>query len=313
MRSLLLTFAVCLCAQETTFRATVPVVLVPVTVTSPRGALADGLAAADFLVTDNQRPVAFQLDTADLSPVPLAIVIAVQTNDLSAAALRKINQVGSMIQPLITGERGAAALLGIDEEVNVLQDFTSDATEITRAFRRLAPRRARRAISLDAAARAVELFRARPTAERRVLLLIGESKDRGSHAELPAVLEQLQRENIQVYAATYSATRTQFTSKEPVRAGAPMDLFAGLGELVRLGKEDTAAALTAHTGGRKLTFATLHTLEAIVSRVGEELHGQYLLSFAATAPEGYHSISVQLRDPARRAVAARQGYWAIAK
>lgn len=65
MRSTILCIAVAVCAQETTFRATVPVVQVPVTVTDGRGQLVDGLSAADFLLTDNGRSVRFQLDTAD--------------------------------------------------------------------------------------------------------------------------------------------------------------------------------------------------------------------------------------------------------
>lgn len=298
-------------AQEVTFRANVPVVQAPVTVTGPRG-IVDGLTVADFLVTDNGRPVRFQVDTADTVDVPLALVVAVQTNDLSASALLKIRKVGAMIQPLITGERGAAAVLAVSDRVAEAQPFTADAGEITRAFQQLAPTRARRAVQLDAAARAIDLFRARPANYRRVLLLIGESKDRGSETRLEDLLRDLQRENIQVYSATYSVTRTQWTTRaadRPRPSGGETDLLAGLSELVRLGKVNTAEALAAHTGGRKLGFATLNTLEQIVTRFGEELHAQYLVTFPASAPEGFHAIAVQLREPAKRTVAARQGYW----
>lgn len=218
----------------------------------------------------------------------MALIVAVQTNDLSAAALLKIRKVGSMVQPLITGERGEAAVLAVDEQVVVAQEFTRDAGEIGRTFRRLAPRRARRTVALDAVVRAVEMFRARPGNERRVLLLIGEAKDRGSETALETALEQLQRENIQVYAATYSATRTQWTTKaaDRPRPSGANDIAAGLSELVRLGKVNTAEALAVHTGGKKIGFATLHSLEQIVARVGEELHGQYLLSFPGVGSRG---------------------------
>jgi VWFA-related protein len=196
----------------------------------------------------------------------------------------------------------------------VAQEFTRDASEITGAFRTLQPRRARRTVSLDAVAQAVEMLRARPGNVRRVVLLIGEAKDRGSDAALDTVLEKLQRENVQLFAATYSVTRTQWTTRasdRPKPSGGENDIIAGLAELVRLGKTDTAEALAHHTGGKKLSFATLNALESIVSRVGEELHGQYLLSFAASGPEGFHPVTVALREPGKRAVAARQGYWAV--
>jgi len=300
VRSLFLCFAAGLAAQETTFRATVPVVLVPVTVTDQRGKLVDGLGEADFVVTDGGRRVTFRVESPDLSTAPLALMVAVQTNDLSAAALLKIRKIGSMVQPVITGERGTMALLTVDDRVTVSQEFTADPTAMAKAFERLEPGRSRSAVLLDAAARAVELFRARPSGERRVLLLIGEAKDRGSAAKLEAVLEQLQRENIQVYSATYSAMRTQFTtraSERPRPSGGENDIFAGLAELVRLGSVNTAA------------FTTLRALEGIVMRVGEELHGQYLISFPASGPDGFHGIGLTLRDADKRAVVARQGYW----
>jgi hypothetical protein len=75
---------------------------------------------------------------------------------------------------------------------------------------------------------------------------------------------------------------------------------------------NTAEALAVHTGGKKIGFATLHSLEQIVARVGEELHGQYLLSFPASGPEGFHTVSVQLKEAGKRAGAARQGYWVSA-
>lgn len=301
-------------AQETTFRATVPVVLVPVTVTDRHGKLVDGLGAGDFAVTDNGRAVQFRVESPDLSTAPVALIVAVQTNDLSAAALLKIRKVGAMIQPLVIGERGAMALLTVDNQVTVSQEFTADPDRISRAFGRLEPGRSRNSVLLDSAARAAELFRARPSGERRVLLLIGEAKDRGSAAKLETVLEQLQRENIQVYSATYSATRTQFTTRasdRPRPSGGENDILAGLAELVRLGKVNTSEALATHTGGKKLPFATLHALEGIVMRVGEELHGQYMVSFPAAGPEGFHAVGVALRDASKRTVVARQGYWFV--
>ena len=284
----------------------------PLTVTDQKGKLVDGLGEEDFLVTDKGRPVRIRVESPDLTTAPLALIVAIQTNDLSAAALLKIRKIGSMVQPVITGERGAMALLTIEDRVTVSQEFTSDPTLMAKAFSRLAPGRSRSAVQLDAAAQAVEMFRSRPSGERRVLLLIGEAKDRGSTSKLEPVLEQLQRENIQVYTATYSATRTQFTtraSERPKPSGSESDILAGLAELVRLGKVNTAEALAAHTGGRNLSFATLHALEGIVMRVGEELHGQYLISFPASGPEGFHPIGLTLRDAAKRTAVARQGYW----
>jgi hypothetical protein len=152
------------------------------------------------------------------------------------------------------------------------------------------------------------MFRRRPAGERRVLLVIGESRDRGSETTVEGALEMLQRENVQLYAATYSNFKTQWTTRggELKQSGGPMDLVAGIDALARLGKTNTAEALTLHAGGRNLGFATLKALEEALTRIGGELHGQYIVSFPASGPAGYHSISIRV-DGAN--VIARQGYW----
>ena len=127
-----------LTAQEPTFRANVPVVLVPVTVADRQGRFVDGLTAADFALLADGREQEFRLDAADAVVAPLAIVIAVQTNDLSAAANLNVRKVGSLIQPLITGDRGRAAVIGYGDATVVLADFTKDPSLIQAAFQRTA-------------------------------------------------------------------------------------------------------------------------------------------------------------------------------
>ena len=87
-------------AQETTFRATVPVVMAPVTVTDRSGKHINGLGAADFVLFDDGVRQRFAFDTADTIAAPLAVVFAVQTNNTAPAAVRKIQKVGSMIEPV---------------------------------------------------------------------------------------------------------------------------------------------------------------------------------------------------------------------
>lgn len=68
---------------------------------------------------------------------------------------------------------------------------------------------------LDAVQSAAEHLRARPNA-RRVLLLISESRDRGSETALDQAAIAAQKADVTIYAVTYSAFKTAFTSKLPV-------------------------------------------------------------------------------------------------
>ncbi len=197
---------------------------------------------------------------------------------------------------------------------------------------------------LDAVHDSIERLRAIPKA-RRVLLLISESPDRGSETTLEAATVAAQTAGVAIYALNYSALKTAFTSKLPVAGarralkpkmpedflgwvnGMPpgrynpwpkrlppeqqVDAIGAIGELLRLGKTNTAEALTKATGGATLSFLKQKSLEAAIQRFGTELHSQYVISFApdARAP-GHHRIEVRLARPGEMQIRARPGYWA---
>jgi VWFA-related protein len=294
--------------QEVTFRSTVPLVVAPVTVTDREGHPVDGLTEGDFQVLDNGTPR--KID-GEILIEPLALVVAVQTSEGSAAALTKIRRIGSMIQPLITGNRGSAAVLAFDEEIRLVREFTSSEDDISAAFSSLRPRRGRPRL-LDAVDRAVRMLREGPPRHRRVILLLGEDKDGNSESGLPEVLTAAQRENISIYAVTYSPVLTGMTVKShelPPSGG--MNLLALFSHLAHHGKQNAAETLTGYTGGRRLRFVTQNALEEAVSAIGEELHSQYLLSFSPP-PEtaaGYRSIEVRLPGRPDAQVRTRPGYW----
>jgi len=304
-------------AQEPTFRSSVPVVLVPVTVTDRKGKFVEGLKQEDFALLSDGKEKPFHMDSAESVSAPLAIVIAVQTNDTSATANLKVRQVGSLIQPLISGDRGRAAVIGYGESPVLLADFTKDPNVLAAAFLRTsASQGGNAARQIDAVAYAAQLLDRRPQGERKVLILLGESKDRGSATPLGEALKTIQKDAITVFAATWSPYQTAFTTKgnDMPNATSDTDLLAGIGELGRLAKRDSARQFVQETGGEKLGFATLKGLENGLTRLGEELHGQYLLSFPAQdAAPGYHTLEVQVKDQRKLKVRTRAGFWVAEK
>src|SRR5580658_7338078 len=114
--------------NDSTIRAKVHLVLVPVTVTDTKGKFVDGLKAEDFVLYDDGMPQReLQVDSSDTVPAPVALVAAVQTNGISLPALAKIRKIGGMLQPLLSGEKGEAAVLSYDDDVHLLQEFTRDS------------------------------------------------------------------------------------------------------------------------------------------------------------------------------------------
>jgi VWFA-related protein len=306
--------AVTLLAQEPTIRTNVPLVLAPVTVSDSKGNSIDGLQPDDFILRDDGvLQTQFDMDTSDTVAVPMAIVIAIQSSGISQPALEKIHRVGGMIQPLVSGEKGQAAVLAYDEELRVLQDFTRDSDKINGAFEIIEGRTIKTGKLIDAVAKGVEMLQTRPENYRRVLLILGESRDRGSKMKLDKAIEAAQRAGVAVYPITYSAQATAWTAKPQDNPPLPMepDYMGAIKELARLGTGNAADALARSTGGRHLSFARLQGLEEAIARLGQELHSQYLLSFvpAPSKNKGYHTILVGVRGHPGAVIRARPGYW----
>jgi len=312
--------SICLSAQEAVIRTTVPLILAPATVTDRHGKTIDGLAEADFEVLDNDKPVKHSLETTNQ---PIALVVAVQTSAIAGPALAKVQKIGSMFEPLVVGAGGLAAIVTYSDQVKVRQPFTHSADEFTAAMRAILPEGTSRteAHMHDAVIETVRMLtELAPGANkyRRVLVVIGESRDRGSKAGLEDAVTRAQAANVTVYPVNYSVYKTSYTTRgaERFENGRRVyntdkgNLLAIFAEIRRLGKENGGDALAKFTGGEKVSFTRLGGLERVIQKVGEDLHTQYLLSFVAEGAESgaYHRITVNVKR-AGAVVRARPGYW----
>jgi VWFA-related protein len=300
-------------AQDSAIRTNVHLVLVPTTVTSKRGDLIDGLSADDFIVTDDGVRQKVRMDTSDTVLAPVSLVVLLQSSGISTPALARIRQVGPMIQPLVIGERGQAAVIAYDTEVRVFQEFTSDGAKIRKAFENIEPRTIKQAKMIDAVIEGMKMLDTRPENYRRIMIVLGESRDRGSKKKLGEAVELAQRAGVVIYSLTYSAQGEAWTSSSenaPPMPGGP-DYIGAIGELARMGKTNDADAFARATGGRHLSFLKVGSLEAALSRTGEEIHSQYLLSFVPPESKnmGLHHIEVKVTKFPDAVVRARPGYW----
>src|SRR5580692_12541845 len=103
-------------AQSPAFRAGTSVVQVPVSVTGTNGKDIENLSARDFSVRDNGVPREITVDVFGPRAAPISLVIAIQSSGISTPALRKIQRIGGMIQPLVIGTRGEAAVVTFSSE-----------------------------------------------------------------------------------------------------------------------------------------------------------------------------------------------------
>jgi VWFA-related protein len=265
-------------AQETVLRVHVPLVVAPTSVTDHSGNFINGLSASDFQLYDNGVPQQIHED-GDFLPISLAI--AVETN-LKKQAIERIHDLGPLLGALVVGVGGEAAIFTFNEKLAVQQNFTPDLGRLTHSLRRVQFSPGSSHV-IDAALEAMRLLDQRPEQRRRILLLVSDSKDLGSQSTLDDALSDVTMSNTLIYW-----------------------LNAGHGPA----PEDPVPAMTRYTGGRDYSISNEHALERAVTQIGEEIHGQYLLSYTPshTAGAGFHHIRVVARHSGVE-VRSRPGYW----
>ena len=151
----------------------------------------------------------------------------------------------------------------------------------------------------------------RPGSRRANILIIGESRDRGSKQKLADLIPKIQRMGVTIYSLTYSAYLTPFTPKpEDYQPSGGGLVFI---EIARLAKQNTVKALTDITGGQRFRFETKSKLENDLIQVGAEIHNRYLLSFTPDLEQTprFHHLELQIKNHPDALIRARPGYWAI--
>lgn len=188
----------------------------PVTVRNAAGEMVHSLEQNDFQVLDNGVPQ--KITHFSLGGDPISLVVVVDTSSTIEPILPQIRRMGIMISQTITGPTGEGAVVGYNDEVSTLLDFTNNADALESTMNGLKEGTSGSRL-FDAMAKGVEMLTARPEVsesdlgKRRVMLLIGTAHDSGSSAMLGEVLRQAQLANITIYALGISSTRADLTKK----------------------------------------------------------------------------------------------------
>ncbi len=325
--------------DDLTFRLPVNVVIAPTTVRDRQGNFVNGLQLQDFELYDNNR---LQKITADVRDEPLSLVVAVQRSSNLTEFLPKIQTIGTMLNQLVAGQDGEIAIIGFDHRIQVMQDFTHEGTKVSEAMKKMTPGSSNHAV-IDAVNQSIRLLKNRPTDRRRVLLLIAEKRDRGSELRMRECLTEAQFANVSIYSLDISTVVAALTDKGvpprpyPVPPEAqhlpgnypatpttidqnynlanPLPLFVDIFKAVKsVFVDDTLDVFTRFTGGREYAFSGEKSLEKAVSAISDELHSQYLLSYAPNdqTEGGFHEIKVIVNRP-NLEVRTRPGYWVAAR
>ena len=311
---LLLLFGAASGQQEPSFRSQGNLVPVPTLVRDAAGNAVYGLRAQDFIIEDDGVEEAVHLDeTADAEPISL--VIAVQVGRRAKREFGRMGGLASMLDPVLSGRQNEAALLIFDSKLNLVHDFTNQADVIETDLKSLEPGD-HGAAMLDAVAYSAKLLGKRPEGRLRVLLLISETRDHGSHfAKIDDAVRLVGVTHTLVYALPFSPYISQQldTARGSNRDewGTGADFIEKLAAARQAMRKNSAKALASMTGGEYELFATRKSFESDMLGFANHLHSRYLLSFEPKDPHpGLHRIRVRLRQAdSSQTLLFRSTYW----
>lgn len=323
----------------------VALVNMPVTVRNARGEMVHNLEAKDFRITDNGAEQ--KISHFDLGGDPVSVVILIETSSRIEPILPEIHKTGILFTQTVMGPYGEGAVVGFNDAVDKLQDFTTNADSIENTVSQLQTGTSGSKL-YDAMAVGVEMLsdRPQPTPEnpgrRRVLLVMSEAVDMGSEAKLGEVLRKAQLANVTIYTVGLSTTRAQLhgkprdtkpqpitppgissvppppgtiqtpTTEENRNSGADLLALAvwAVQHIEGAVKDRPLEVATTATGGAYLSTYKDRSIEKAIDEIGGELHAQYTVSYVPTGGNdfGYHEIKVQV-DHKDLKVRARPGYY----
>jgi VWFA-related protein len=312
----ILAFGCLLVGQEEVFRSQSNVVIVPALVKDAAGRIVYGLEAKDFLVNDNGVEQIVHLDDAAENE-PLSIVVAIETGRRAKREFPRMRGLSSMLSPMMSERDSQVALLEFDSKVHLIEDFTHFEDRIDSALQDLQPGDNGAAI-LDAVKYSAQLLRKVPQGRQRVLLLISETRDHGSHlAKIDGVVSLVGDSSIVIYALTFSPSLSQFLDTErgsnhdEVYWNSPGDLLPVVLMARQAIRKNTTKAVAEMTGGEYQLFSSREAFETLMTGITNHLHERYLLSFEPNKPSpGLHRILVRLRKAGNYTVLSRTTYWA---
>lgn len=280
-------------------------VIAAVTVTDQSGEFVLDLSQKDFHVFDDG--VEQTIDQWDLGGDPLAVVLVLETSSRANAMIPAIHSLGSIFSETVMALDGEAAVITYDSTVAVRQPFTPDhdAVEKAVASAEFADEKSK---LYDAMALAIEALKSEAPSRRRIMLIVGESRDDGSTAKLGAIVRDAEHANISVYAVGPSSMARDLFQDAPDLWAAPAIFLLQQG--INRNKSHALEVAAAATGGMHYGAARSATLGEALDKIGGELHAQYVIGYrpnSARAP-GFHAIKVAVSRPGVR-VRARPGYY----
>jgi VWFA-related protein len=252
-----------------------------------------------------------------------------------------VKHTGIIFAQAVMGMTAEVAIVGYDDNVDLLQKFTTDSehTQGTINHLRMGTFGSR---LYDAMQRGISMLEQRPAPQRRIMVVVGEAQDTGSESKFGGVLRAAQLANVTIYSIGLSTAMADLrapapppkrplaprgTYPYPTPGGAPQtpDLEASMENpgidylaialwLIKTGKNaigpNALGIASKATGGLHVNVKKDGTIEKAMDAIGGEIHAQYTLGYrpSSDVQYGYHEIKVVVDRPGV-SIRTRPGYY----
>jgi VWFA-related protein len=305
-------------APVTTLRVNSNLVSVYFTVRDRHGALIPDLAQSDCQVLEDHKPQKIRNFAAETNQ-PLTLGMMLDTSGSQMNVLPLEQQSGSTFLHEVLEKKDEAFLISFDVDVDLLEDFTNNAGQLSRAMDKAqintaagnggfgVPGLGQGTIPTQGAPKGTLLYDAvvlasndklRAETGRKAMILLTDGGDQGSKYRLQDAISAAQKANSIVYVILI----------------ADRGFYSGRG--IMLGGDTGEAAMrrmAEATGGRVIDVGNNgQKLDAAFQQIEDELRTQYVISYVPQNTDfngKYRALDVQCKGDGLK-VQAQKGYYA---
>ena len=276
-----------------TFKSGVDLVSVSVVVKDQKGRPVTGLSRKSFELFDSGRLREIADFRSDLSSVSVAVVLDTSGSMHIGGKWEKAREAVTKIAGELERGRDHIALFAFDNQLHVVQPFTTSPSEVLVALNKVQPWGS--TAMFDAIAETSKRLEAEG-ASRRAIIVITDGLDNRSKLDATDVSATASAIDVPVYSFVVSSPLERQSEDAAAETGALTPSRGTLDDLSRW------------TGGASFVSTTPLETTTAVKQIVTELRHQYVMTFESGSPAGWHPLLVRVRESNNFVVRTRSGY-----
>jgi VWFA-related protein len=329
--------------QGFSFKTSVDLVNVSVTVTDANGRFVSGLKKEDFIVYEDGKPQEVAQFDSERVPVSLGIALDTSGSMLGEKIVAAQAALNRFLFDLL-GPQDEVFLYRFDGRPELVQSWTKDRRAVSQALGSVKPMGG--TALYDTVSQAIPLAQ-NGSNKKKALVLISDGNDTSSHMHVPELQQIIRESEVLVYAIGIDASdngnyssRQSSPSPRPSSPAPPTSVpvpapFPGApvqpshpkpaptpsstpsssssnrhsNSSVDRVNPDALRAITDDSGGRTEIIVSPKDLDPTTAGIADELSRQYFLGYASSIPKDgkWHTIEVRLRK-GNYLIRARKGF-----